>query len=300
MEYLGYAFCFSTVLAGPAFEYRTYADACSGALLYTPKGVPRGTIPSRLWPTLLPFMESMVCVVLYIVGSPRYPFFDPIHPATSTPVVLTEDLLIRPFYQRYLYAYVANFFVRMRYFFPWKSAEASTNLWYGGFEGFDENGNPKGFDNSANVDIKSFELAYSFRDATRSLNKKTAKWLSRYVYTRTNGSLVATYFLSAFWHGFYPGYYLFFLSSPLLSLCERIGDKKVIPCCDSRWKKIAWRTFNFLWLKLVFFYMAGPFFLLSMDWSLLWWRSYYYYGHIACITFYTVALLLPNPKKKVA
>lgn len=27
----------------------------------------------------------------------------------------------------------------------------------------------------------------------------------------TGNSLVATYFVSAFWHGFYPGYYLFFM-----------------------------------------------------------------------------------------
>lgn len=27
----------------------------------------------------------------------------------------------------------------------------------------------------------------------------------------TGNSLTATYFVSAFWHGFYPGYYLFFM-----------------------------------------------------------------------------------------
>ena len=298
-EFLGYAFCFSTVLAGPAMEYKIYEDACSGAQLYTPEGVPRGKIPSRLWPTLLPFVQSIVCMGLYIVGAPRFPLLDPIRPASNTPVVLTEEFLTRPFYQRYLYAYIAYFFVTMRYFFPWKSAEASTNLWYGGFEGFDENGDSKGFGNSANVDIKQFELAPSFRVLTRGLNKKTAKWLSRYVYARTNGSLMVTYFVSAFWHGFYPGYYLYFLSSPLMSMCERINDKKVSPYFDSGWRKIVWKVFNFVWLRLVLPYMAGPFFLQSMNWSLLWWKSYNYYGHFACILFYAAATLLPTPKQKV-
>jgi len=33
----------------------------------------------------------------------------------------------------------------------------------------------------------------------------TQKWLQRYVYFRNSESLLITYFVSAFWHGFYPG-----------------------------------------------------------------------------------------------
>lgn len=298
LEYMGYTFCFSTVLAGPAIEYKIYADACSGALLYTPNGTLKGKIPSRMWPTLLPFLQSIVCMGIYIIGSQAFPFLDPDNPASNTPVVLTNKFLERSFIQRYLYGYVSLSIVHMKYFFPWKSAEASMNLWYAGFEGFDERGNSKGFENSENVDIKTFELTSSFQVLTRSLNKKTAKWLSRYVYARTNGSLVATYFLSAFWHGFYPGYYLYFLSSPLMSMCERLGERKISPYCDSGWTKFIWKAFNLLWLKLVLGYMGGPFFLLSFDWSMLWWRSYNYYGHIACILYYAALSLLPSKKQK--
>ena len=44
--------------------------------------------------------------------------------------------------------------------------------------------------------------------ATKSWNMKTSNWLTRYVYMRTNGSLVATYSMSAFWHGFVSYTYL--------------------------------------------------------------------------------------------
>lgn len=33
----------------------------------------------------------------------------------------------------------------------------------------------------------------------------TQRWLQRYVYFRNRESLLVTYFVSAFWHGFYPG-----------------------------------------------------------------------------------------------
>merc|ERR1719203_572050 len=49
LEFLGYTFCFSNVLAGPAFEYKIYADACEGTLLYDKNGKPKGKIPSNIW-----------------------------------------------------------------------------------------------------------------------------------------------------------------------------------------------------------------------------------------------------------
>lgn len=54
-------------------------------------------------------------------------------------------------------------------------------------------------------------------------------WLSTYCYMRVPRSIQfqATYFLSAFWHGFYPGYYLTFMSVPLFQNLERAIKEKV-------------------------------------------------------------------------
>jgi MBOAT, membrane-bound O-acyltransferase family len=46
--------------------------------------------------------------------------------------------------------------------------------------------------------------------------------MHRYTYLRTGRSLVATYFISAFWHGLYPGFFLFFMSIPLMTNIERL------------------------------------------------------------------------------
>jgi hypothetical protein len=81
-----------------------------------------------------------------------------------------------------------------------------------GFEGFTEDGKARGWNGVSNMDILGFEFAQSFRESSRAWNKGTQNWLERYVYTRTGNSLMATYFISAFWHGFYPGYYFFFMS----------------------------------------------------------------------------------------
>jgi len=45
---------------------------------------------------------------------------------------------------------------------------------------------------------------------------QTSVWLKRYIYFRAprgNIALYSTYAVSAFWHGFYPGYYIFFITT---------------------------------------------------------------------------------------
>ena len=83
------------------------------------------------------------------------------------------------------------------------------------------------------MDILGFEFSQSIRAASRAWNKGTQNWLERYVYTRTGNSLMATYFISAFWHGFYPGYYLFFMSRKWLfgsTVCAARSNESFILC----------------------------------------------------------------------
>ena len=78
-----------------------------------------------------------------------------------------------------------------------------------------------GWGASQNADIQASELAASVQDITRGWNKCTQQWLERYVYLRFGRSLVLTYSLAALWHGIAPGYYLFFLSMPAITVLER-------------------------------------------------------------------------------
>ena len=88
---------------------------------------------------------------------------------------------------------------------------------------------------SHNMDIVTFETAPDTSIMSRSWNKKTLAWLSKYVYMRNGGSLGAIYSTSAFWHGFYPGYYIFFLSVPLPNLMPLAQ-----PEFNLDWMKASW------------------------------------------------------------
>lgn len=143
IEYLGYTFCFSNVLTGPAYEFATYAHTCDGTLLYDKSGKPRGKIPSNVMPTLRPFLMSLVSMGLYVFMGAKFSLLDPKDPQKATPTVLKPEFLARPWYQRYVYMWIGLFATRQKYYFAWKNAEGANNIWYAGFDGFDENGNVK-------------------------------------------------------------------------------------------------------------------------------------------------------------
>lgn len=98
------------------------------------------------------------------------------------------SLISRPWYYRYAYKWIALFSIREKYYFAWSNAEGANNIWYAGFEGFDEKGNAKGGGNSNNIDVIGFETAPNLPSLSKGWNKKTSSWLARYVYMRTGGN----------------------------------------------------------------------------------------------------------------
>lgn len=296
-EFLGYTFLFSNVLSGPAYEFSTYKAACEGSHIVGPDGKPKGKLPSNVWPSLRPFLVCLLNLVVFVVVGAQFPLLDPVDPQKNTPVILTEEFLKQPWVQRFFYLWMGLLVVRQKYYFAWKCSEGANNVWYAGFDGFDADGKPKGWSNSDNVNIVGFELAPNIQTLSKEWNKKTSLWLTRYVYIRTNGSLLAVYSMSAFWHGFYPGYYLFFMSVPLYTVCERLGRKKISPYFSDA--KFSLYGILCIVVSSVFVeYIVSAFAMLSLDRAWGNYKANYFFGHVGAILFYVVASMLPSPKKK--
>lgn len=206
LEYFGYVYNFTTFIAGPAFEFREYMNAIEGAQ-FVFKGQRRTASP--LGAAAMKLALSLIFMVMLVAFGPYTDLMGVLRMQESIAVKWGHIL-------------VALFLTRVKYYVAWKLAEGATILSGAGFEGFDEQGNVKGWNGVSNVDILGFEFGESIRDLSRSWNKGTQQWLERYVYSRTGNSLVATYMCSAIWHGFYPGYYLFFLTGK-----RRVHDQSV-------------------------------------------------------------------------
>lgn len=294
VEFLGYTFCFSTILAGPATEFSTYSRACDGSLFKAPGGKACKP-PSNLIPTLKPLIISLVCLGIHLTLGGMFPLLNPEDPQQGTPVILQAEMLARPWAKRFFHSWMALFALREKYYFGWKNAEGAANVWYAGFDGFDENGNALGWETSNNMNIFGFELAQDLQSATKNWNIKTSSWLTRYVYMRTGGNLLAVYSLSAFWHGFYPGYYMFFLSVPLVTFCDRLAKKKLSPYFSNS-------KFSLYGLACMFAtsvtmnYMILAFVILARSWAWAVYQSNYFFGHIGAVVYYIVLSALPKPR----
>jgi hypothetical protein len=107
-----------------------------------------------------------------------------------------------------------------------------------GFEGYTKEGKVVGWKGVENIDILGVETASSITVLLRHWNKRTQGWLERYTYARSGRSLVATYFISALWHGLYPGFFLMFYMLAFLTTIDRLLKTKlnplVVPGFDGR------------------------------------------------------------------
>lgn len=125
-------------------------------------------------------------------------------------------------------------------------------------------------------------MSLSQRDALDAWNKSTDKWLRNIAYNRTSESyrLLATYFLSAFWHGLYPGYYLTFLTGGLGTIASRSVRRYFRSrFVHSRKLLLFYHCVTWLTTRIMLAYFTVPFLMLGFWRSIRFFNSFYWFGH---------------------
>ena len=341
LEFLGYVFCFTCLLAGPAFEFKDYASAIDGsAYVFNPAAAAAAadkkdkkdesklpsssssstttTAPSSVLPALTSLGVGLLCLVLKLTVGASLPLVTSrsggknMVPYDMEPTISSAAYLAAyPHPLRRLAQVLALLLVeRWKYYFAWKVAEGSCQLAGFGFEGFDPaTGRAKGWGGVTNIDIFSFETSWSIASLSRAWNKGTQRWLALYTYSRTGNSLLITYFVSAFWHGLYPGFYIFFMSLPLVTECERLARQKLnpifIPTYDHKepwksfpydFKSIVYATASYVTFFPLMNYLVSTFALGSLENCHRALSSYWYAPNILLVLYWLFLLLLPAPK----
>lgn len=75
----------------------------------------------------------------------------------------------------------------------------------------------------SNVDIMGFEFAIKLLHTARTWNCRIQQWLQYCIYERSNFNQFLVFMVSAFWHGFYPGYYIGFSLASFMTHVGRAG-----------------------------------------------------------------------------
>lgn len=205
---------------GPSLEYAEYDDYLHLRKQYA-------NIPSRLPKMTMSLVYAVVHLAIYLVFFVGYFHVD---------FMWTKDFLRMSGWKCVGYAIGAVTFVRFKYYFAFKMCSCSldaTGITFSGYKQphIDEDSPKAAYDVAAvpTWDLIptclpfEFETATSMRDKVRTWNMSVQSWLSRCVYHRYRTSVeyrkdkeaqargqLLVFMVSAFWHGFYFGYYLSF------------------------------------------------------------------------------------------
>jgi lysophospholipid acyltransferase len=192
----------------------------------------RRKIPRSGIPATLKLVEGTSWLVAYIVFSSLY----------STEFTLSDAFLEYSFIRRYppkhppptapnrriWYLQLIGFSAHLKYYGIWKMSEGACVLSGLAFNGYFPDGSLR-WDRVTNISPLALETAQNSKEFLEAWNQNTNKWLRNYVYLRVTPrgkkpgfrSAMATFITSAVWHGFYPGYYLTFVTAGLVQTCGK-------------------------------------------------------------------------------
>lgn len=300
LQFYSYIFFYAGVLVGPCFEYKDYEQFTSESV-FRRDGLK--SIPSTVLPSLKCVGRAMLCYIGIYVASVM-----PVMGYINTPAYTTSK---NSFIHKCVYMFVSVTVVRFKYYFAWLMAEAgavSTGLAYNGKHTDAKSGaTAYNWDRVSNVNIVAVETATNFSIITNNWNLGVNNWLKHYVYfrVRSNKSVanLVTKAVSAFWHGFYSGYYLMFGTAWLINEADAVVQTQFSPYFytltagkqkqyHSAVHQYVWIGLTWLWAQSALNYIACAFVLLRARWGIQAWLSIGFVMHIVAVAIVIVGKIL--------
>lgn len=307
LDYTGYVLFFPALMAGPAFDYCDYSRYITTTMF----ALPPGTDPSKAPPTRkkrkIP-RSGTPATIKAIIGSIWVFAFLKFTGWYNTSFLLSDQYMKYSLLRRVWILYMLGLTTRMKYYGVWSLTEGACILSGIGYNGIDPVTGRAKWDRLTNIKPLEIELAQNTRAFLGGWNINTNHWLRNYMYLRVTPkgkkpgfrATLATFVTSAFWHGFYPGYYLTFVlasllqtiakSKPLVFLPPRLdvdtavdGRRLVRPLFmtpDGKSPLPSKRYYDIvtaLLTQAAFAFTVAPFVLLSLGDSLLVWARVYFY-----------------------
>ncbi|KAL5114533.1 Lysophospholipid acyltransferase [Pleosporales sp. CAS-2024a] len=301
LDYAGFVFFFPAIMAGPAFDYCDYRNYLT-TTMFT---LPPGTDPSKAPPTRkkrkiprsgLPAAIKAVYGTLWILAFLKlsayyYPAF-----------YLGDDYVKYGFVRRVWQLYMLGLTTRMKYYGVWSLSEGACVLCGIGYNGIDPATGRARWDRSTNIKPWEIETAQNARAYLGFWNINTNHWLRNYMYLRVTPkgqkpgfrATLATFVTSAFWHGFYPGYYLAFVLAAFVQTCAKNGRRLIRPLFltpDGKNPLPSKKIYDMVTLvitQVIFAYTVAPFILLGFSDTLRVWSRVYFYALVSLAASFAV------------
>ena len=300
LSYLSFVFGLGNLLVGPAFEFSEYdefmrldgvwstGDGKSGA----PLGIAHG---ASLFLQGLGFMGLHIALISKLgwgVHGQNYWFQNPSY---------TQQ----PLYIRLASQVVCGFAHQVKYYFLWKLSEAASTFSGFDFDGLDAGGRAK-WGRCTNVHFRGMWLSDSSRIVPQHWNIRTGIFLKNYVYERLVGprgragmtQVLITQLVTAFWHGVYPGYLIFFVGTVFYLQAGTViyrAEKTVLPAIVA--KSRVWWLVKVIWTDVAVCYMSMAFVLLDGRKSLQVHLDVYFLPHVIMLVICLLGMIVPKPRR---
>ncbi|KAK8199684.1 MBOAT, membrane-bound O-acyltransferase family-domain-containing protein [Phyllosticta capitalensis] len=290
MDYAGYVLFFPSLFAGPAFDYVDYRQWLTTSMFKLPPGVDpthapptrkKRKIPRSGTPATWKAIYGLVWIFAFLKFSAWY------YPE----MLLSDDYMKHGILRRILQLHMLGLTTRMKYYGVWLLTEGACILSGIGYKGVDPKTGRVNWNRLQNVKPLGIELAQNTHAYLGNWNVNTNLWLKNYMYLRVTPkgqkpgfrATLATFVTSAFWHGFYPGYYMAFVLASFLQTISKHGRRLLRPFFLSPDgqrplpNKIYYDIFTWLVTQLAFSFTVIPFILLSFSDSFLVWQRVWFY-----------------------
>ena len=293
LQIFSYIFFFPTCLIGPSIEFSDFMNFMKLEDDY--KSLDYSKCNVHL---LYDFPKSFILIGL-TAGLGK---------ALSPEYTATLEFKAKPFIYKFLYVFISVAWIRCKYYTGWQMAETAMTACGFNYIIKDEKGEKVvAFDRVDNCNIYMIETSISNGTKMQYWNRNIHLWLKYYVYIRlqkperSNAGFVSfiTFITSAFWHGVYPNYYLFFFNMFLLEqICKYIhiwGYFKKMESDTNKVRKFFF-WFMFFWAQD---YAGLSFVHFSWKDNLSFYSSFYYIPNIFMLLGYVyVTFIGKRPKRE--
>ncbi|KAJ9150732.1 MBOAT-domain-containing protein [Pleurostoma richardsiae] len=303
LDYAGYVFFFPALLAGPACDFAEYRRWLDLTMFDVPSTIDpakkpptrrKRKIPRSGTPATLKATAGLLWVGGFLILSSWY------YPGS----LLEPDYMKYGFLRRVFRLHMVGFTARTKYYGVWSLTEGACILTGLGYNGVDPVTGKVSWNRVQNIKAWGVESAQNTRAYLEHWNIKTNTWLRNYIYLRVTPrgkkpgfrASMATFVTSAFWHGFYPGYYLTFILASFIQTVAKNFRRTLRPFFldpitqqPTHYKKY-YDCFSYLATQLAFSFAVAPFLVLGFGASLIVWARVYFYaivGVAASIAFFS-------------
>lgn len=242
-----YVFSYTGLYSGPVIPYKVFEKTLQ---VDTNEEEANEDIKSGL----IPWIECFIFTAVYGIGMEVLP----------AKLIVSEKFESKPYLVRYVTAIILSFVHTSRYILAWLGGEA-------GYRPLGIARNPDFvFEDFLSIRPKIYFSSRRYSNLANEWNHTVHFVFKEYIHVRLIAlglpnwvGRMATFGFSAYWHGFYSGYYLFAVIVEISSFLDRYRVKYFVPLEEKLIGQKKAAIFDAIWIQCLNYFNGAP-------WDLYW------------------------------